>query len=116
MSLVRQRQDRPHTGSASAVIALGHLGDPRPIQLLLHRLDTGWDKNTTARALGQIGDAQAIGPMRAILSRLQDSPPDSDAGRRLNQLYISSIEDALAEIARLNSEKTARFALLHKTR
>ncbi|WP_328604424.1 HEAT repeat domain-containing protein [Amycolatopsis sp. NBC_00345] len=85
--------------AATAVVALGELGDPRAVGFLLECLDErrnrGLIGNLAAHALAKIGDPRAVAPMREVLARRRAETAESDVGKRLRDLDCRLIEEAI---------------------
>jgi hypothetical protein len=97
VALVVERADlKP---AASAVVALGDIGGPEAVDLLVPRLDSSFIGGLAARSLGKIGDPRALEPLREALARCRAESPGDDAGRRLQQLHCRILHDAIREIA-----------------
>jgi HEAT repeat protein len=81
----------------AAAGALVRIGAPALEPLLVDLQAQSWDvRRTAARALGQIGDRRAVGPLSAALRDPQDGWLRRDAARALGEIGDGSAVDNLA--------------------
>jgi HEAT repeat protein len=100
MEIVRNRD---HPDRESAIVALGDIGDRRPVDMfiaLVPLLERGAAGSLAAEALGKIGDRRAVPPLRKVLARLSNEIPGDATGQSMQALYRTRIEDAIAAIGR----------------
>jgi HEAT repeat protein len=62
---------------------------------LLGLLDDPAATEDSVRALGRIGDARAVAPMREALASRRSEPAESDVRKRLRDLDCRRIKDAI---------------------
>ena len=97
-------------------LALGELGSPTGIGPLVNVLDDAtdyWTKRVAIRAMGQIGDRQAIDPLIRTLNE-RDIYARADAAKALDQLQWKPAQDATAAVYWITKGDWARVSDLGK--
>ena len=97
----------------AAALALGDLGDPEVVPVLLQALaaTANFDlKRATVIALGQIGDARAVAPVLDVLQNAFDVSLRESAAEALGRLGDAAAVEPLIEVLRRDAEPVRRQA------